>query len=52
MAVQEIGIPSGFDIDLESLTQLPILKRTETQNKKLVLYFDQVIDGTKNTARC
>nr|BAE44110.1 thioester-containing protein [Tauphaedusa tau] len=42
MAVQEIGIPSGFEVDLESMTQLPTLKRTETQNKKVILYFDQI----------
>ncbi|CAL1545212.1 unnamed protein product [Lymnaea stagnalis] len=42
MAVQEIGIPSGFEADLESITQLDILKRVETQNKKVILYFDQI----------
>ncbi|BFZ24492.1 hypothetical protein BsWGS_27530 [Bradybaena similaris] len=42
MAVQEIGIPSGFDADLESISSLPTLKRIETQNKKIVLYFDQI----------
>ncbi|KAI8799062.1 TEP-4 [Biomphalaria glabrata] len=42
MAVQEIGIPSGFEADLESIPQLDILKRIETQNKKVILYFDQI----------
>ncbi|XP_059169319.1 CD109 antigen-like isoform X2 [Physella acuta] len=42
MAVQEFGIPSGFEADLESITQLDILKRVETQNKKVILYFDNI----------
>lgn len=42
MAVQEVGVPSGFEVDLESLTDLATLKRTETQNRKLVLYFDEI----------
>ncbi|KAH9489284.1 hypothetical protein Btru_057009 [Bulinus truncatus] len=42
MAVQEIGIPSGFEADLESIPQMDILKRIETQNKKVILYFDQI----------
>ncbi|XP_059143998.1 CD109 antigen-like [Physella acuta] len=42
MAVQELGIPSGFDADLESITKLDILKRVETQNKKVILYFDKI----------
>ncbi|KAH9514215.1 hypothetical protein Btru_028392 [Bulinus truncatus] len=42
MAVQEIGIPSGFEADLESIPQMDTLKRIETQNKKVILYFDQI----------
>ncbi|XP_055894437.1 CD109 antigen-like isoform X2 [Biomphalaria glabrata] len=42
MAVEEIGIPSGFEADLESFPQMDILKRIETQNKKVILYFDQI----------
>ncbi|XP_059154462.1 CD109 antigen-like, partial [Physella acuta] len=42
MAVQEFGIPSGFEADLESFTELDIVKRVETQNKKLILYFDKI----------
>ncbi|KAK3764291.1 hypothetical protein RRG08_012456, partial [Elysia crispata] len=41
MAVQEIGVPSGFSVSPEAITQLDILKRIEVQNKKVVLYFDQ-----------
>ncbi|KAK3768403.1 hypothetical protein RRG08_048500, partial [Elysia crispata] len=42
MAVQEIGVPSGFSVSPEAITQLDILKRIEVQNKKVVLYFDQI----------
>ncbi|XP_059162967.1 CD109 antigen-like [Physella acuta] len=42
MAVQEFGIPSGFDADLESITERDTVKRVETQNKKVILYFDKI----------
>ncbi|XP_059162965.1 CD109 antigen-like [Physella acuta] len=42
MAVQEFGIPSGFAADLDDLTKLDNLKRVETQNKKVILYFDKI----------
>ncbi|XP_013383486.1 CD109 antigen [Lingula anatina] len=42
MAVLEIGIPSGFEADLESISQLPSLKKTEKAYRKIVLYFDEV----------
>ncbi|XP_059162968.1 CD109 antigen-like [Physella acuta] len=42
MAVQEFGIPSGFEADLESITKLDTMKRVETQNKKVILYFDKI----------
>ncbi|XP_059143996.1 CD109 antigen-like [Physella acuta] len=42
MAVQEFGIPSGFVADLDDLTQLDNLKRVETQNKKVIIYFDKI----------
>ncbi|XP_048243526.1 CD109 antigen-like isoform X9 [Haliotis rufescens] len=42
MAIQELGVPSGFDADLETLTKLKTLKRVETPNKKVVLYFDEI----------
>jgi hypothetical protein len=42
MAVQEVGIPSGFEADASSITAPKILKRTEFQDKKVVLYFDEV----------
>ncbi|BFZ14930.1 hypothetical protein BsWGS_17968 [Bradybaena similaris] len=42
MAVEEFGIPSGFEPDLDSISQLSILKRIETQNKKVILYFDEI----------
>ena len=42
MTVQEIGVPTGFEADLESITQLLTLKKVETENKKVVLYLDEV----------
>nr|KAG5689527.1 hypothetical protein BaRGS_008902 [Batillaria attramentaria] len=42
MAVQEVGIPSGFEVDTESLLGPYTLKRKETENSKLVLYFDEI----------
>jgi hypothetical protein len=42
MAVQEIGIPSGFEADVNSLEDLSELKKIETEDRKLILYFDQV----------
>ena len=42
MAVQEIGIPTGFEADLESIAGVTQIKRTETENRKVVLYFDAV----------
>ncbi|XP_071088381.1 CD109 antigen-like isoform X2 [Haliotis cracherodii] len=42
MAIQELGVPSGFDADLETLTKQKTLKRVETPNKKVVLYFDEI----------
>ena len=43
MAVQEFGIPTGFEADLESIAGLTDIKRVETENRKVVLYFDEVI---------
>ena len=45
--MQEIGVPTGFEADLESITQLPTLKKVETENRKIVLYLDEV--GIQNT---
>ena len=42
MAVQEFGIPSGFEADLESIAAVTAVKRTETEDRKVILYFDQV----------
>ena len=42
MAVQEFGIPTGFEADLESFDGVYVIKRTETENRKVVLYFDSV----------
>ena len=42
MAVQDFGIPSGFEADLESIAAVTAVKRTETEDRKVILYFDQV----------
>ena len=42
MAVLEIGIPTGFAADKQSVTQHPLLKRTEDGEDKIILYFDEV----------
>lgn len=47
--MQEIGIPTGFEADLESITQLPTLKKVETENRKIVLYLDEV--GIQNKTK-
>lgn len=45
MTVQEIGIPTGFEADLDSIPNLENLKRIESQFKNLYLYIDQVNDN-------
>ncbi|XP_060062599.1 CD109 antigen-like [Ylistrum balloti] len=42
MAVQELGVPTGFAPDVESIEKLPTLKKTETENRKVILYFDEI----------
>jgi len=42
MAVQEIGVPSGFTADPESIDDIPVLKKIETADRKVILYFDEV----------
>ncbi|KAL3880815.1 hypothetical protein ACJMK2_033022, partial [Sinanodonta woodiana] len=42
MAVQEFGVPTGFEADLESIGTVLGLKKTETQNRKVILYFDEI----------
>lgn len=42
MAVQEIGIPTGFDADVESIGQVAGLKKIEQENRKVIIYFDEV----------
>ncbi|XP_033743834.1 CD109 antigen-like [Pecten maximus] len=42
MAVQEIGVPTGFTADLESIDKLPSLKKIETESRKVILYFDEI----------
>ncbi|KAH3835183.1 hypothetical protein DPMN_108530 [Dreissena polymorpha] len=42
MAIQEFGIPSGFEADLESIEKVVAIKRVESKDRKLVLYFNQI----------
>merc|ERR1712179_883381 len=42
MAVQEFGIPTGFEADLEGLQAFSEIKRTESQDRKVILYFDEI----------
>ena len=42
MAVIEFGIPTGFEADLESIGGVIEIKRSETANRKVILYFDEV----------
>ena len=49
MAIQEFGIPTGFEADLESISGIKEIKRTETEDRKVVLYFDEVRIVTTST---
>jgi hypothetical protein len=42
MAVQEFGIPSGFEADLESIAGVAEIKKVESEDRKVILYFDEV----------
>lgn len=42
MAVQEIGVPTGFEADVESIGQINGVKKIEQENRKVILYFDEV----------
>ncbi|XP_076446304.1 CD109 antigen-like [Babylonia areolata] len=42
MAVMEVGIPSGFEVDVDNMQSPRVLKRTEVEDRKMVLYFDAV----------
>ncbi|KAL5012797.1 hypothetical protein ScPMuIL_011348 [Solemya velum] len=41
MAIVELGIPSGFDADENSITNTMSVMKTEVKGQKLVLYFSQ-----------
>jgi len=42
MAVQEIGVPTGFEADVESIGKVDGLKKIEQGSRKVILYFDEV----------
>ncbi|XP_041357546.1 CD109 antigen-like [Gigantopelta aegis] len=42
MAVQEIGIPSGFEPDVSSIGDVAGIKRVERRGRNVVVYFDEI----------
>ncbi|VDI76659.1 CD109 antigen [Mytilus galloprovincialis] len=42
MTVQEIGIPTGFEPKTEEISHMSVVKKIEEENKKVVLYFDEI----------
>ncbi|KAL5008096.1 hypothetical protein ScPMuIL_013677 [Solemya velum] len=42
MAIQEFGVLSGFAVNPDSIERLPILKKIEVADRKVVLYFDEI----------
>ncbi|VDI42543.1 Hypothetical predicted protein [Mytilus galloprovincialis] len=42
MAILEIGIPTGFQAKPDNITHVPTLKKIEVENRKLILYFDEI----------
>ncbi|KAJ8305151.1 hypothetical protein KUTeg_017286 [Tegillarca granosa] len=42
MTVLELGIPTGFELDSESVIEVSTLKRTETVDRKVIFYFDKI----------
>lgn len=42
MAIQEFGVLSGFAVNPDSIERLPILKKIEVADRKVVLYLDEV----------
>lgn len=42
MIVVEIGVPSGFKADLQSISKNKLLKRTELGDRIVALYYDEV----------
>ncbi|XP_048731535.2 CD109 antigen-like [Ostrea edulis] len=47
MAILEYGVPSGFEADLESISSHPDLKKSEVDERRVILYFDKI---TQNEA--
>ncbi|KAL5016384.1 hypothetical protein ScPMuIL_005973 [Solemya velum] len=42
MAIQEFGVLSGFAVNPDSIERLPILKKIEVADRKVVLYLDEI----------
>ncbi|KAJ8305152.1 hypothetical protein KUTeg_017287 [Tegillarca granosa] len=47
MTVLELGIPTGFELDSESVIEVSTLKRTETVDRKVIFYFDKITQTEK-----
>ncbi|XP_061183369.1 CD109 antigen-like [Saccostrea echinata] len=47
MAIVEYGVPSGFEVDMESISYHQNLKKSELDDRNVVLYFDEI---TRNEA--
>lgn len=43
MAVIEVGVPSGFQIEKDDIKIIPKLRRIEEESRTLVFYFDEVL---------
>lgn len=48
MVVQEIGIPTGFEPKTDEIAHMSVVKKIEEENKKVVLYFDEVKTSNPN----
>ncbi|XP_012945936.1 CD109 antigen [Aplysia californica] len=42
MAVAEVGVPSGFSVDPDLISDNTLLKRIEVEDRKVILYFDEI----------
>lgn len=45
MIVVEVGIPSGFEANRWGITGHNLLKRTEIEDRSVILYYDEVTNG-------
>lgn len=48
MAVQDIGVPTGFEADVESIGKVDGLKKIEQGSWKVILYFVKLLFAKKS----